>query len=99
LHRYRNKREGTRFEDLYALLDKAHQNEAEVLGKALRFGAMLWTLTPGEEGPQLSWDPDNRNLRLHLDPATEQVFGEVTEARFKSLAEALNADSHYVETP
>ncbi len=97
MHRYRNKREGTRFEDLLALLDPAHQREAEVLGKALRFGAMLWTLTPDDDGPRLSWDAETRALRLHLDAATAPIFGEVSEARFTSLATALGADSFEVD--
>ncbi|SMX49462.1 Ppx/GppA family phosphatase [Maliponia aquimaris] len=97
LHRYRNKREGTRFEDLFALLDDAHKREAEVLGKALRFGAMLWTLEPGDQGPRLVWDKDSRSLKLRLDPQSAPIYGEVTEARFKSLAESLEASSYQVE--
>ncbi|MGP6085806.1 Ppx/GppA family phosphatase [Antarctobacter jejuensis] len=93
LHRYRNKREGTRFEDLYALLDGIHQNEAEVLGKALRFGAMLWTLKTDGTGPRLTWDPETRDLRLQLTADTAPIYGEVTESRFKSLSDALGADS------
>ena len=94
LHRYRNKREGTRFEDLYALLDDAHRREAEVLGKAVRFGAMLWTLASGLSGPRLSWNPESRDLRILLDAATAPIYGEVTESRFKSLADALGAETY-----
>ncbi len=97
LHRYRNKREGTRFEDLYALLDTAHQNEAEVLGKALRFGAMLWTLSTDGTGPRMTWDTDASDLRLMLSADAAPVYGEVTEARFKSLADALGADTWGME--
>lgn len=96
LHRYRNKREGTRFEDLYALLDGAHQNEAEVLGKALRFGAMLWTLKTDGTGPRLVWDAEARTLELRLDASTSPLYGEVVESRLKSLADALGADNREV---
>ena len=40
LHRYRNKREGTSFEELYDYLTPAEQLQAEILCKAMRFGAM-----------------------------------------------------------
>ena len=90
LHRYKNKREGTRFEDLYALLDGAHQNEAEVLGKALRFGAMLWTLETDREQARLSWD--GTRLQVHLTPRMMALYGEVARSRFKSLAQAIGAE-------
>ena len=96
LHRYRNKREGTRFEDLFALLDEPHQTEAEVLGKALRFGAMLWTLKADGTGPRLAWDAEAKALELRLDGTTAPLYGEVGESRLKSLADALGADSRDV---
>ncbi len=51
LHRYSNNREGTRFEDLYELLppDKI-SSQAEILGKAMRFGAMLWMTEDARSG-------------------------------------------------
>jgi len=42
LHRYSNKRENARFSDLYEMLDETQRADAEILGKAMRFGAMLW---------------------------------------------------------
>ncbi|KUF12024.1 Ppx/GppA family phosphatase [Pseudoponticoccus marisrubri] len=92
LHRYRNKREGTRFDYLYGLLDDAHQREAEILGKAMRFGAMLWTLDQGSERARLDWSPEDKRLLLHLTPRNAPLFGEVGEARFRSLAESLGAE-------
>jgi exopolyphosphatase/guanosine-5'-triphosphate,3'-diphosphate pyrophosphatase len=91
MYRYKNKRDGTRFDDLFALLDPVLQTEAEVLGKAMRFGAMLWTLdgSPGEA--RLSWD--GADLRLHLEPKITALFGEVAQSRFKSLAQAMSAES------
>ncbi|MBS0125209.1 Ppx/GppA family phosphatase [Thetidibacter halocola] len=97
LHRYRNKREGTRFEALFSLIDEATQKEAEVLGKAMRFGAMLWSLDPMPQKIRLTWDPATRALRLILPQHSAPLFGEVTESRFKSLATALEADSAEVD--
>ncbi len=95
LHRYRNRAEGTRFDTLSHLIDEADRREAEVLGKAMRFGAMLWMET-GREVGRLDWDPGPRRLRLHLGPDAAPLFGEVAEARFASLAAALEAETEVV---
>ncbi|MFK7752936.1 MAG: Ppx/GppA family phosphatase [Sedimentitalea sp.] len=91
LHRYRNKREGTAFEALYDLLDDKSQHQAEVLGKALRFGAMLWMQKDAQMGT-LRWFPKKKQLDLLLTPAAYPLYGEVAEARFMSLAQALDAN-------
>jgi exopolyphosphatase/guanosine-5'-triphosphate,3'-diphosphate pyrophosphatase len=90
LHRYTNKREGTHFEDLYDLLDEAEQREAEILGKAMRFGAMLWMTQDAERGA-LRWHPKKKLLQLRLTKDMVPLFGEVAEARFMSLADSLQA--------
>ena len=89
LHRYSNKREGTRFEHLYNLLDPKLQTEAEVLGKAMRFGAMLWMQTDAEIG-EFVWKPKKQYLELKMLPHAAPLFGEVAEARLISLARSLN---------
>lgn len=91
LHRYSNKREGSRFEDLYTLIDEKDAQEAVVLGKAMRFAAMLWLRSDARLG-QLSWYPKKKKLELSLSPEAEALFGEVAEARFLSLVEALGAE-------
>lgn len=91
LHRYKNNRDGTRFEDLFSILDEKQLKEAEVLGKAMRFGAMFSVQNPELMG-QLKWHPKKRLLKLTLHPETKALFGEVAQARFKSLASALEAD-------
>jgi exopolyphosphatase / guanosine-5'-triphosphate,3'-diphosphate pyrophosphatase len=91
LHRYRNKREGTRFEDLYDLLDDKGKKQAEILGKAMRFGAMLWMRKDAQMGT-LRWRPKKKLLELHLSPEAAPLFGEVAEARFNSLANAMEAE-------
>ncbi len=93
LHRYRNKREGTRFEPLYALLDDRAMHQAEVLGKAMRFGAMLW-MQPDADMAALTWYPKKRVLDLTLSRDAQPLFGEVAEARFNALVQALDATSN-----
>ncbi|NDW46870.1 Ppx/GppA family phosphatase [Ruegeria sp. PrR005] len=91
-HRYRNKREGNRFDPIYALLDERSQTQAETLGKAMRFGAMLWLKRDARMG-RLTWFPKKRRLELHLPKEAAALFGEVAEARFQSLVSALGATS------
>lgn len=90
LHRYSNKREGSRFEDLFQLLDEKDQKSAEVLGKAMRLGAMLW-LAHEEEPGHLKYSPKAGTLELVLKDAASPLFGEVAQARFHALAAALGA--------
>jgi exopolyphosphatase/guanosine-5'-triphosphate,3'-diphosphate pyrophosphatase len=90
LHRYSNKREGSRFADLYDLIDEREQREAEILGKAMRFGAMLWMTQDAERGT-LRWFPKKKILQLRLTPDMVPLFGEVAEARFMSLAASMEA--------
>jgi exopolyphosphatase / guanosine-5'-triphosphate,3'-diphosphate pyrophosphatase len=92
LHRYRNKREGTSFELLYDLLDEKGLKQAEVLGKAMRFGAMLMRQKDSPIGT-LTWQPRKRVLRLTLPDNLEPLFGEVAQARLASLAQSINADT------
>lgn len=90
LHRYTNKREGTHFEDLYELVDEKTRLEAEVLGKAMRFGAMLWMDKDANLG-EFRWFPKKKQLELRLSPEVMPLFGEVAEARLLSLAASLDA--------
>jgi hypothetical protein len=64
LHRYKNSRAGSRMEPLFRLLSEQDIQEAEVLGKAMRFGAMFAVGDPALAG-SLAWsarkavaDPD-----------------------------------------
>jgi exopolyphosphatase/guanosine-5'-triphosphate,3'-diphosphate pyrophosphatase len=88
LHRYRSSRAGTRMEPLVKLLDPDEVVQAEVLGKALRFGAMF--APEGiDEACRLAFYPKKKVLELVLNPGSEDLFGEVAAARFASLAAAL----------
>ena len=69
-----------------------------MLGKAMRFGSMLWMSDAASEGATLDWDPEAGLLRLHLTAEAAPLYGEVAEARFNALARAIGADKTEVET-
>jgi exopolyphosphatase/guanosine-5'-triphosphate,3'-diphosphate pyrophosphatase len=92
LHRYKNSREGTRFEPLFGLLSPRDLRMAEVLGKAMRFGAML-TSDLDESIGTLTWKPKRKRLELALGERAQGLFGEVAQARFQSLAATLGAET------
>ncbi|MEM1432061.1 MAG: Ppx/GppA family phosphatase [Pseudomonadota bacterium] len=96
MHRYRNARPGTRFEPLLGLLDEAQMREAEILGRAMRFGAMFSVAAPDRLG-RLEWNPKARQLTLHLPPRAVPLYGEVAGARLASLAKAMGAEAHVLE--
>ncbi|WGH80431.1 Ppx/GppA family phosphatase [Jannaschia sp. GRR-S6-38] len=92
LHRYRNKRQGTPFERLAPLLGEEDTLQAEVVGKAMRFGAMFSAQDPGLMG-KMKLFPKKGLLELSLPKGDgEALYGEVAEARFKSLASSLGAE-------
>ena len=92
LHRYKNNREGTAFEPLFGLLSPREISEAEVLGKAMRFGAMFSVEAP-DNIAQLRLFPKKGLLELHLNESMTGLFGEVAQARFASLASSLGAET------
>ena len=95
LHRYKNSHSGSRLEPLFRLLSDEEMQEAEVLGKAMRFGAMLAAGNPATAG-ELVWKPKHMTLELRLTPMGEGLFGEVARARFAALTQALKATSKVV---
>ena len=92
LHRYKNSRAGSRLEPMFRLLTEDEVQEAEVLGKAMRFGAMFSVGNPAKAGA-LDWNAQKRLLTLTLTPDGEGLFGEVAQARFASLAQAMKAQT------
>ena len=90
LHRYKNSHSGSRMENLFRLLTEDELKDAEVLGKAMRFGAMFAVGDPGRAG-RLGWAPKTRVLELTLTAEGQGLFGEVAQARFTSLAQSLKA--------
>lgn len=88
LHRYKSNRENCRFQDTFAILDPRDIARAEMVGKAMRFGAMLAVNEPHKKAA-LKWRPKRRELHLTIKPEAAGLMGEVAEARFMSLAQAL----------
>ena len=91
MYRYSSKRPGGRFEELEALLTPEELAEAEVLGRAMRFGAMLWLHADTVPG-KMRYRPRKGLLELRLTKAAAPLYGEVADARFKALAGALEAE-------
>ncbi|MDF0600161.1 Ppx/GppA family phosphatase [Psychromarinibacter sp. C21-152] len=92
LHRYKNSRTGIHFQHLFDVLTEAELHQAEVLGKAMRFGSML--TADLEQGiGQLGWSPRKKRLELNLSDRARDLYGEVAEARFRSLAATLGAET------
>ena len=81
----------THFEHLYDLLPPEKQKEAEILGKAMRFGAMLMVGEDQDIG-SLRWQPRKRLLHVELPAASTALFGEVAESRLMSLVNTLKAE-------
>ncbi|WP_414897812.1 Ppx/GppA family phosphatase [Rhodovulum sp. YEN HP10] len=92
LHRYKNSRAGSRFEPLFSLLDASQMRQAEVLGKAMRFGAMFSLHAP-DSLAELRHYPRKKQLELILAEPAVPLFGEVAQARFASLAKALGVET------
>ncbi len=92
MYRYKNSRTASGHEHLFALLDARDMHRAEVLGKAMRFGAMFAVSHPTDKA-ELHWRPRKRELRLRVQPAARDLFGEVAQARFTALARALEAEA------
>ncbi|MDT1061328.1 exopolyphosphatase [Paracoccus sp. CPCC 101403] len=91
LHRYRNSRANSPMAPLFALLNEEQIRTAEVLGKAMRFGAMFSVKDPAEAG-ELKYMAKKKILQLRLTKVGVALMGEVAEARFRSLAAALGAE-------
>ena len=88
LHRYTNSRTGCLVEPLLPLLAQDEIREAEIVGRAMRFGAMFSIGDPTEAGA-LALDRDAGTLTLTLTDSGRELMGEVVEARFRALASAL----------
>lgn len=97
LHRYKNSRAGSRLEPLFRLLSEEEVTLAEVLGKAMRFGAMFSVGDPARAG-RLTWLPKKKTLGLELSEEGVDLFGEVAQSRFTSLSNSLKAKTRITST-
>ncbi|GAA3853468.1 Ppx/GppA family phosphatase [Celeribacter arenosi] len=95
LHRYKNSREGTPFAPLIEMLSEKEISNAEVLGKAMRFGAMFAAQSP-DQIASLRYFPKKKHLVLTVQQDGEDLFGEVAQARFQSLADSLGAKAEVI---
>lgn len=92
LHRYKNSRSGSRLEPMFRLLTEDEIRDAEILGKAMRFGAMFSVADPASAGA-LRWSDKRKVLELVLTEQGRGLFGEVAQSRFQSLAVAMRAQT------
>lgn len=92
LTRYTNKTNATWIEPLYQMLSADQIREAEILGKAMRLGAMLW-LNEKEPPGKLKWSKKKGQLQLILSKGARDLYGEVAEARLNALATSIGADA------
>lgn len=90
LYRYSSRREGTPWDRLFSLLSAADAKEAEVLGRAMRLGAMLWLGAHDAPGA-FRWRADRRALELTIEARARPLWGEVAAARLNALGAALGA--------
>lgn len=71
------------------LLSDEEIREAQMLGRAMRFGAMF-SMDGPENAGELRYFPKKRVLELVLQPQMQALFSEVAEARFLALAKVLD---------
>ena len=64
-------------------------HQAEILGKAMRLGSMISVQNP-DLMCQLKYYPKKKVLEMRIPAHSVPLYGEVAEARFKSLANTLN---------
>ncbi len=96
LYRYKNTHTGSRLEPMFRLLSDDDLRSAEVLGKAMRFGAMFAVGDPAHAG-KLAWNARKRVLELALTEEGSGLYGEVAQARLAALAIAMRATISVLE--
>ncbi len=90
MKRYSSKTPDGRFAPLFDMLTPDQIRDADILGRAMRFGAMLWL--DGNRPPgTIKWQAKARHLSLTLTEEARPLYGEVAAARLASLAQAMQA--------
>lgn len=97
MHRYSSKRDGLHYQEMAGLLPESQRQEAEILGRAMRLGAMLWPRADETPGT-LKWHSKKKLLTLRLTHQTERLYGEVAQARFEALANALGSQASVLKS-
>ncbi|MDE0307861.1 MAG: Ppx/GppA family phosphatase [Albidovulum sp.] len=90
-HRYKNSRAGAPHlkELAEELLLPQWISEAEVLGKAMRFGSMFGVSRSLGRG-RIAMRSQERRLVFHLPRELSDLYGEVAQSRFHALAKAMD---------
>jgi exopolyphosphatase / guanosine-5'-triphosphate,3'-diphosphate pyrophosphatase len=88
MNRYKNAGTDSRLTPLLTLLDEDEIRHSIMLGRAMRFGAMLSIGGPESAG-ELRFYPKKKVLELVLRHELQALFGEVAEQRFAALAKTL----------
>jgi exopolyphosphatase / guanosine-5'-triphosphate,3'-diphosphate pyrophosphatase len=91
LYRYSSRSEGSSYQRLFGFLTDTEMREAEVLGRAMRLGAMLWLGAHDAPG-SFRWKPMKKQLQLVLESRARPLFGEVAQSRLNGLANAMGAE-------
>lgn len=91
LHRYKNSRSNSAMAPLFNLLTEDELQKAEILGKAMRFGAMFSVDDP-LEAASLKYLREEKVLELRLKATGRALMGEVALSRFKSLCSAMGVE-------
>ncbi|MDB6180167.1 Ppx/GppA family phosphatase [Paracoccus fistulariae] len=91
LHRYKNSRANSPMERLFGLLSEDEIRDAEILGKAMRFGAMFAIDDPADAAT-LRFLPEKNQLQLKLTRTGRQLMGEVAQSRFQSLCKTMGVE-------
>ncbi len=92
MYRYKTNGMRPRIKEIAGLLPEKDFAEAKMLGRALRFGAMF-SMDGPENAGELRFFPKKQILELILERATQDLFTEVAEQRFQSLANQLGVDA------
>ena len=90
LHRYKNNRAQSQFAPLFALLSKDEILAAEILGKAMRFGAMF-AIDDLAGAASLKHVP-GESVTLRLTKTGRALMGEVARSRFHSLCKSMKVE-------
>ncbi|PVH29771.1 Ppx/GppA family phosphatase [Pararhodobacter oceanensis] len=92
MNRYKNPGSNSRLTPLLSLLDPEDIRHANMLGRAMRFGAMLSVKGPNAAA-EMRYYPKKEVLELILDPDRQALFGEVAQQRFSALAKSLGVST------
>ena len=85
LYRYKSPKQSETFFKILSILDEKDKRKAKILGKAMRFGAMLSGSTAESMG-KLKLDYSKKLLKLKISRKNKDLFGEVVQERFASVA-------------